>query len=217
MSLAAFDYKVYNRTYLNSVRWFFGYSFSENDFVKRFISLIQEGGFEVVKEEEKALMVKKQGVTILANSELLILNISADSYRGFEILKPELLNVLSVLERLSIKELNTITCSKENIYQVKKTELKKDLTENIFAGVLFKGELLLKPFFMDTRDGFNVVVSRMYTDSVLEAKMQLLVSVFASPKMPISMVFGKLSEVDRVSYDAFMTVISDGLIKIMES
>ena len=216
MSLPTNNYRLFNRTFLNSVRWFFSYQTNEDLFVERFRSIMESLGYQSGSIEPKAIMMKKSGLSIVANGQLLLLNCSADSYKGFEVLRKELRDIFSVLEKLGITELINVTCSKENVYTVNKDLIKKPLTEALMVNSLFKGELLKNPIYVDSRDNLHVVANRTYTDSLLEAKMQLVVSVFVSYNSSLSFVWDKLDEIDKVSFDAFVSVISDGLISVME-
>ena len=210
-------YKVYNRTFLNAVRWLFGYSAKEEHFVDSFKGKMITIGYEAGESDGKAVILKKSGISVLANNDLIFINCSPETYNGFDNLKPELQSILGVLESMGIQELNSITCSKENLYKVEKALLKKSITEQLFTNILFKGDLLNKNMIADTRDGVNCLITRSYSESLSEIKMQMLVNVLCISKTPLSAVYKQMTMMDRLSYDVWSSYVSDAIIKIMEN
>lgn len=216
MALKMSPYKVYKRTFLKSVRWIFSYQAEEDKFVERFVEKMKSLSFNVVGQETKAVMMKKQGIMVLANAQLLFINCAADVYKGFDVLRPELLSLLAVLEGLGVQEIKNLNCVKENSFTIDKAKVKTNLTESLFASILFKDFLASNPLFTDSRDGIQAIVTRSFSDSVKEAVMQMLVTVSWGNELPLSVAADKLEEMDKVSYDAWAFVISDGLKQLME-
>ena len=215
MALQISPYKVYNRTFLSSVRWLLGYTTEEENFVERFITEMESLSFSVFGKEAKAVMMKKHGITVLANAEVLFVNCSADVYKGFETLRPEIQSILAVLERLGVQEIKTINCVKENLFKVDREKI-KSLSESQFASILFKENLASQPYYVDSRDGIHAIVTRNFSDSVTEASMQMLVTVSWGTELPLSAATDKLMEIDKVSYDAWVMTISEGVKQVME-
>lgn len=216
MALKIFEYKVYKRTFLKSVRWLFSYKAQEDKFVKRFVEEMKALSFGVVGKETKAVMMKKQGIMVLANSELLFVNCATDVYQGFNAIRSELISLLRVLEKLGIQEIQYINCVKENSYTIDKSKLKTGLTESQFANILFTDSFAAKPPYVDSRDGIQVLVTRSFSDSITESAMQLLVTVSWGAELPLSAASDKLEQIDKVSYDAWSSVVSDELKQFME-
>ena len=173
--------------------------------------------FNEVSREETAVMVRKLGITVLANAEIVFINCAADVYQGFEAMKAELQTILVVLDKLGVTEIKNATCVKENVYKLEKAKVKSTLNESQFAGILFKKSFVANPVFTDSREDIRVMVTRNFSDSLTEAKMQLLVSAFLTSELPLSVLAEKLQEIDRASFDAWSAVISDGVKKIMEA
>lgn len=215
MALQFSPYKVYNRTFLSSVRWLFGYTAEEENFVERFIREMERLSFAVLGKEAKAVMMKKQGITVLANSEVLFINCSSDVYKGFETLRPEIQSFLAVLERLGVQEIKNINCVKENLFKVDKDRI-KSLSESQFANILFKENLASQPFYADSRDGIQAIVTRSFSDSVTESTMQMLVTVSWGIELSLSAATDKLMEIDKASYDVWTMTISEGVKQVME-
>ncbi len=159
--------------------------------------------------------MKKHGITVLANAEVLFVNCSADVYKGFETLRPEIQSILAVLERLGVQEIKTINCVKENLFKVDREKI-KSLSESQFASILFKENLASQPYYVDSRDGIHAIVTRNFSDSVTEASMQMLVTVSWGTELPLSAATDKLMEIDKVSYDAWVMTISEGVKQVME-
>ena len=210
-------YKVFNRTFLSSVRWLFGYSAKGEHFVDAFKEQMLSVGYEAGESDGKAVIMKKSGIGVLANNNLIFINCSPETYKGFDNLKLELKAILGVLDSLGIHELNSITCSKENLYKVEKALLKKSITEQIFTSILFKGDLLNKSMIAETRDGVNCLTTRSYSETLNEVKMQLLVTVLCMSKIPLSAVYEQMTMMDRLSFEVWSSYVSDAIIKIMES
>ena len=210
-------YKVYNKTFLNSVRWLFGYTAKEDGFVNCFITEMKALSYKEYATETNAVMLKKQGITVLANAQLVFINCAPDVYTGFEALKPELSAILAVLERLGVVEINNITCVKDNVFAFDKGKLKTYPSEDLIANILFKDSLTTNPIYADSRDGIRVIVTRSFSDTVKEAVMQMLVTVSWGTELSLSATVDKIGEIDKVSYDAWSSFISDGVIKIMEN
>ena len=215
MALQFSPYKVYNRTFLSSVRWLFGYTAEEENFVERFISEMERLSFAVLGKEAKAVMMKKQGITVLANSEVLFINCSSDVYKGFETLRPEIQSFLAVLERLGVQEIKNINCVKENLFKVEKEKI-KSLSESQFASILFKENFASQPFYADSRDGIQAIVTRSFSDSVTESTMQMLVTVSWGIELSLPAATDKLMEIDKASYDVWTMTISEGVKQVME-
>lgn len=217
MALKMSPYRVYQKTFLSSVRWLFSYSAEEKDFVDRLIPTMEELSYGVDVREPKAVMMKKQGIVILANAELVFVNCAVNVYKGFEALRPELVSILAALEKLGVQEVKAINCVKENVFSIDKEKAKSKLTESLFAGVLFSEAFAANPFFADSRDGIQAVVTRSFSDTVSESVMKLLVTAGWSSELPMTVAADKLQEIDKVSYDAWSFVVSEGVKKIMES
>lgn len=217
MALQMSPYKVYNRTFLKSVRWLFSYQTDDDNFVKRFIDEMNNLSYEVSGKEPKAVMMKKQGIMVLANAELLFINYSADVYKGFYDIKQELHSLLAILEKLGVQEIISINCVKENNFTLDKGKLKTTITESQLASILFKDIFATNPLYVDSRDGIQAIVTRSFSDSVTESTMKLLVTVTWAAELPLSAAVDKLEGIDRVSYDAWTSVVSDGLKQLMES
>jgi hypothetical protein len=217
MALKISPYKVYKKTFLSSVRWLFSYSAEEESFVDRFIHIMEGLSFGLEGKESKAVMMKKQGLVVLANAELLFINCAVNVYKGFNALKPELLSILTSLERLGVQELKSMNCVKENVFSIDKEKAKSKLTESLIASILFKESFAVNPIFADSRDGIQAVVTRSYSDTVSESVMKLLVTAGWTSELPMVAAADKLQEIDKVSYDAWSFVVSDGVKKIMES
>lgn len=215
MALRITPYKVYKRTFLSSVRWLFGYTTEKENFVDRFISEMKMLSFTVLGKEAKAVMMKKQGITVLANAEVLFINCSADVYKGFETLRPEIQSFLAVLEKLDVQEIKNISCVKENLFKVDKDKI-KSLTESQFASILFQEILASQPFYADSRDGIQTIVTRSFSDSVTESTIQMLVTVSWGTELSLSAATDKLGELDKASYDVWAMTISEGVKQIME-
>ena len=216
MALKIFEYKVYKRTFLKSVRWLFSYKAEEDKFVKRFVEEMKALSFWEVRKETKAVMMKKQGIMVLANAELLFVNCATDVYQGFNVIRSELISLLKILEKLGIQEIKYINCVKENSYTIDKSKLKTGLTESQFADILFTDSFAAKPPYVESRDGIQVLVTRSFSDSITESSMQLLVTVYWGADLPLSAASDKLEQMDKASYDAWSSVISDELKQLME-
>lgn len=216
MALEMYPYQVYKRTFLTSVRWLFSYSTKEDGFVERFISEMKSLSYEEGSREANAVMMKKRGVTVLANSQILFFNCSAEVYKGFETMKGELQKLLIVLDKLDVKEIKLTTCVKENIYRLDKTKVKSSPNESQLAEVLFKSNFVSNPVFTESREDIQVFVTRSFSDSISESKMQLLISVYLTKELQLSTVAERLRDIDKASYDAWSSVVSEGLKRIME-
>ena len=216
MALKIFEYKVYKRTFLKSVRWLFSYKAEEDKFVDRFVEEMKSLSFEEVGKETKAVMMKKQGIMVLANAELLFVNCATDVYQGFNAIRSELISLLRVLEKMGIQEITSINCVKENSYTIDKSKLKTGLTESQFANILFTDLFAAKPPYVDSRDGIQVLATRSFSDSITESTMQLLVTVTCGTELPLSAASDKLEQIDKASYDAWSSVISNELKQFME-
>lgn len=217
MALKMSPYRVYKKTFLSSVRWLFSYSAEEKDFVDRLVPTMEALSYGVDVRETKAVMMKKQGIVILANAELLFVNCAVNVYKGFEALRPELVALLAALEKLGVQEVKAINCVKENVFSIDKEKAKSKLTESLFAGVLFSEAFAANPFFADSRAGIQAVVTRSFSDTVSESVMKLLVTAGWNSELPMTVASDKLQEIDKVSYDAWSFVVSEGVKKIMES
>lgn len=216
MTLQKSIYKVYKKTFLTSIKWLFSYSTIEDHFVEKFVSEMLELSYTQTIKEAQAVMMKKQGITVLANAELVFINCAAEEYQGFDRLKSELQSILAVLEKLGVKELKNITCVKENIFRIDKDRIKSNLSESFLATTLFNESFASNPIFADSRDGIQFVVTRSFSDSVKESRIQMLVTVSWNVSLSISFAVSKLVDIDRVSYDAWSYVVSDGVKQIME-
>lgn len=216
MALEMSSYKVYKKTFLTSVRWLFAYSAKEDGFIEHFIHEMELLSYEEGSTEARAVMMKKRGITVLANAQIIFINCATDVYMGFEEMRQELQGILVVLDKLGIKEIKTSTCVKENVYKLDKAKVKTNLTEAQFAEVLFKDGFVSNPLYVDSREDIQIIVSRSFTDSLTEAKMQLLVSAYFTKELQLSVLSEKLPEIDKASYDAWSSVVSDGVKRIME-
>jgi len=217
MALQNSPYKVYKKTFLSSVRWLFSYSAEEENFVERFIPIMKGLSYSLEGKESKAVMMKKQGLVVLANAELVFINCAVNVYKGFDALRPELLSILASLEKLGVQELKSINCVKENVFSINKEKAKSKLTESLFSRVLFNESFAVNPIFAESRDGIQAVVTRSFSDTVSESVMKLLVTAGWSTELPMVAASDKLHEIDKVSYDAWSFVVSEGVKKIMES
>ena len=216
MALEMSPYKVYKKTFLSSVRWLFSYSAEEKDFVDRFIPTLESLSYELDGKETKAVKMKKPGIVVLANAELVFVNCAVNVYKGFDVLKLELISILAALEKLGVQEIKAINCVKENVFSIDRAKAKSKLTESLFASVLFTEAFAANPVFADSRDGIQAVVTRSFSDTVSESVMRLLVAAGWSSELPTTAAADKLQEIDKVSYDAWSSVVSDGVKKIME-
>lgn len=216
MALEMSSYKVYKKTFLSSVRWLFSYSANEEGFVERFVNEMTSLSFEKSVEESKAVMMKKPGITVLANAELVFINCAVDVYQGFEAVKTELKNILVALNKLGVQEIKNTTCVKENLYRVDKTKVRSTVTDSQFSEILFNSNFAANPFFAETRDNIQVIATRSFSDSITEAKMQLLITAGLAVELPLEVVAERLQEIDKASYDAWSFVVSEGLKRIME-
>lgn len=216
MALERSPYKVYEKTFLSSVRWLFSYLAEEKGFVDKLIPTLEGLSYELDGKETKAVKMKKPGIVVLANAELVFVNCAVNVYKGFDALRPELVSILAALEKLGVQEIKAINCVKENVFSIDRIKAKSKLTESLIASVLFTETFASNPVFATSRDGIQAVVTRSYSETVSESVMRLLVAAGWSSELLTTAATDKLQEIDKVSYDAWSFVVSEGVKKIME-